>query len=102
MLVTYFILLESLRILHEIQRMLSPDETKMFVSHLFPQEAAVLGSVGSISCPLPVYRFLDDRIRRKPKSPRCTRSPLKPPLYPFQLLPTLHTAAGADEEQQVI
>lgn len=68
---------------------------------LFQQEALVLGSVGSVSCPLPLHRFPDNRIRGQPKSHVCARSPLKPPYHPVQLLRTLHTAHGTDEEQQV-
>ncbi len=80
----------------------SSDQTVIVVCHLLLQEAPVLGSVGGISRPLPVHCFLDNRIREQPKRHSCSRPPLKPPLYPLQLLPALHTAAGADEEHQVM
>ncbi len=81
--------------------MSTTDKTINFVSRLLLQETPVLGSVGSISGPLSVHCFLDNRVREQPKLHGCARSPLKPPLHPLQLLPTLHAAAGADEEQQV-
>ena len=59
-----------------------------------------MGPVGGLGYPLPVHRFLDDGISKQPKLQRCAGSPRKP-VRPVQLLPAVHSASGAVEEQQV-
>lgn len=56
--------------------MSAADKILICVSSLILQETVVLGSVGSVNYPLPVHRFLDDRIRGQPKLYSCARSPL--------------------------
>lgn len=70
-------------------------------SYFFHQEAPVLGTVGFVSGPLPLYSFFDNRDRKQSKCHSCATTLFKPPFHSLQLLPTVHTAPGADEEQQV-